>query len=446
MAERTRVRSTAETRTRHEGHFSTATGVFTAPPGYVRTYSLQHPDVMKDTVTTGFRRKSRRGDVINSPMTKTQSSCELRTSILDVWQPPGTTGWRDTAWGSGLCWDNTQVIIDEGMLQVPQLITEAITEAYARVNPPDVDALVTLAEMRETLSFLSQPFQKAVLLTGRYKSFLLRYRQARSDYERRLALFNQRMASRRPPRYPRPVWRPPQFKVGRIVASDISSAWLAFRYGLMPLVYDIQGYLEAFNKPPVQPIRMTARGFAKKTWRGGVGEATWNANYGCVTKGSWFTDYEVTVRGGVLYVPKIALDENARLREKYGIVFHRVPIAAWEGITLSFVADWFFNVGEYLEAITAHARAEVLSAWTTVTMKAYAYSTTWVHFAHAYTQTPPVPPRFTRDVKHIVRAPASLKDVGLVRRVNMNAKRYADAAALIHTMLLSTTRPSRGTR
>lgn len=438
MVNRTRVRTTTDVVQRQEGPYRIKPTMGWVPTPTTLSSSIVLPDVMTDVVTPGFKAKSRRGEVINSPMTKTVSRATLVDAQLTLWTPSpdaSLTGYRNTGWGSGLIIGH-ETLISQGMARSAELITQAVTEAYGKVNLPDVDALVTLAEMRETLSFLASPFQKATQLTERYKSYLAAHRRAKEGFLRRLALYEKRLASRKGVDYPKPVFNPPKFRVGRFEASDVSSAWLAYRYGIMPLIYEIQDYLEAYNNVAEKPQRSTARGKAVSSWSTHT-EKAYKWLYGLREDVTTDTDFKVTVRAGVLFTPKVTTGTVGGLTDKYGLALHRVPNAAWEAVTLSFVADWFLNVGDYLNAMTATCRADILTAWYTLRLDVGYRASVRVGAADAHEQVGS-DPLFARQVTHTVRNPASMADVGLVRRVKMNAKRYADAAALIHQMLIST--------
>lgn len=438
MVNRTRVRTTTDVVQRQEGPYRVKpTKGWVSTPTALSS-SIVLPDVMTDVVTPGFKAKSRRGEVINSPMTKTVSQATLIDAQLTLWTPStdtSITGYRNTGWGSGLITGH-ETLISQGMAQSARLITQAVTEAYSKVNLPDVDALVTLAEMRETLSFLASPFKKATQLTERYRSYLAAYRRAEEGFLRRLALYEKRLASRKGVSYPKPVFNAPKFRVGRFEASDVSSAWLAYRYGIMPLIYEIQDYLEAYNNAAEKPQRSTARGKAVSSWSTHT-ENAYHWLYGLREDVTTNTDFKITVRAGVLFAPKVTTGTVGSQSDKYGLALHRVPIAVWEVVTLSMVADWFLNVGDYLNAMTATCRADILTAWYTLRLDVSHKASVKVGAADAYEQVGG-DPLFTRQVTHTVRNPASITDVGLVRRVEMNAKRYADAAALIHKMLIST--------
>ena len=54
-----------------------------------------------------------------------------------------------------------------------------------------------------------------------------------------------------------------------------------------------------------------------------------------------------TARAGVLY------EYTATLSNQLGLQLHQIPAALWEGIPLSFVADWFWTGSTAYQALTA---------------------------------------------------------------------------------------------
>lgn len=136
--------------------------------------------------------------------------------------------------------------------------------------------------------------------------------------------------------------------------SSASDLWLEFRYGLMPLFYDIQSVMEDFMRIHKKIARIQR----------------FSAGHGKL----------VTVTGKFFPDPHFALEVTAVLqrRHRWGVVYQDtgsfatfnngrlVPVrdwqtaalallnpaeTAWELTPYSFVADWFVNVGDMLEQI-----------------------------------------------------------------------------------------------
>lgn len=413
-----------------------ASGGFTEP--HVETASLLDLDTMTDEVIPGFRRKSKAGHVFINPMEK------IRTSHL--WQPVNKY-WSKKANGTGEHGGVGQVWnlplqpqdprLPSGLFNRPEFISAydacvstAVTEAYSNVGKSDAESLVSLGELRETLAFLASPIRAVKSLTERFNRYYDLLKRDREVYERRLKLFNQ-LPERLRKNRDKPELPKRQLKLGKLEASDISSLWLAYRYGLMPLVYDIQDHLKAFsNLGKKPPERQTARGKneRKVTYTAPPDlSSSEGSNYGV----NRTTDFIIRARAGVLYVPRIE-----GIPEKFGLGLDRLPSALWEWVPLSFVADWFLNMSEFIDAMSAHLRAkEVLGAWVTTTVE-YSHQSDFfftpkfggVSGSGSYTQFCTLKRR--RSV--------TLADISLNVRIELNSKRIADAFALVHTLLVST--------
>jgi len=392
--------------------------------------SVVSTDVMVDVVTKGFKRSSAKGGIINSPMTKHVENCIVH-SVQGTFQQ--TSGKRYTwtgQWRARGSFDPTQH--SKVLEKIEQLESLAITEAFANVGKPDVAVLTELAELRETLSFLASPVKQMVKLTKRFSQYL---DTVKSIYERdaiRRAKWEKLPVHIKAKRTPPPPPKLPTFNVGRWKGTDVSSAWLAFRYGLMPLIYTFQDVEKLLKKRlEGSPLRATARSKEEENVDLTSEEV---AQWGWGTLVYQHTDKvlgscKVTARAGVLY------EVDATLLTQIGVRWNRVPMALYEAIPLSFVSDWFHNGASVYDALTAEARSgKILAAW----------SVAKVEFDLAFVQQfgPAISGGSasgtvseTRSGKWQRRTPASAADVRFKLRIDLSSKRIADGLALIHTFL-----------
>jgi len=209
------------------------------PPTVV---SVVHPDVMTDVVTPGYRRCSARGEVINNPMTRWKGDRTIYPALNYVkwalW--PGHPEWDQ--WVSTVGEAPPPRTFDPHLDQrvtdrVDRLRSLAITSAFADVGQPDIAMLTELAELRETLGFLSSPVRKMVTLTKRFAAHQRKVDSIHARMQRQLDKW-EKLPPRIQAKRKQPVAIPlPKFRVGKFEATDMSSAWLAYRYGLMPLIY-----------------------------------------------------------------------------------------------------------------------------------------------------------------------------------------------------------------
>ena len=111
-------------------------------------------------------------------------------------------------------------------------------------------------------------------------------------------------------------------------------------------------------------------------------------------------------------------------------------MAMYEIIPLSFVTDWFHNGASVYDALTAELRAlKIYGAWVTTEIDFEFDGYLEARPADSQTTCSGGGKATTVSGKWKRRRLASLADVQLRLRVELNGKRIADALALIHTML-----------
>lgn len=394
--------------------------------------SIDQLDVMSDVVTPGFKKAQEQGNVFINPMERIRThgvapECpwwRQRSTNHGVYYNyearQGTNGASDRPWTESLV--GKEIDRNEAL---------AITAAYAAVGQADLDTLTELAELKETIGFLLSPAKKMVEVTRRARDYIARYDRWESAYLKRLQRWekaNPRYRGARPVRT-----RAPRARLGRFEMTDIPSAWLAYRYAIMPLIYSFQDIQEHLSRS-VYPERVTAR--AKESgdvnldtdppWRkaGGV-------EFGAIQfRHVRFGNAKVTSRAGVLYVADWSLSRQL------GLQLHRVPATLYEVIPLSFVADWFHNGMDVYNGLTAELRAQkILGSWVT----------TKVEYDYSYqVEASPLDSEstcatgltcFVGSGSWVRRRKTSLADVKFRFRVDLNAKRVVDALALASTFL-----------
>lgn len=426
VRDRSIIRSTSGTARQFTAGGSPISGY----PVTVPVSVVQH-DVMVDEITTKFKLRSAQGEVINKPMSKRVESCVFvpaDTVLLTSSIRAEYSGFFDIG---GLDWspESDPAVLDA----VNRVKALAITEAYAKVGEPDIATLTELIELKETLSFLWSPVRSMVKLTKRFKSHLNKVKTMETAYQRKLAKW-EKLPLRIQAKRERPIpKKPPVFSAGRFKGSDVASAWLAYRYGLMPLIYTFQDVEKLLKKQLEGPKkRATARSRREETininevrsdstfsWSGGT--------FRNVLKREGFI--KVAARGGVLYVPEFDLSSQL------GVQINRVPAALYEGIPLSFVTDWFHNGADVYDALTAEFRAQkILGAWVSVEVD---YGLIWSQETSAVANCTVAngETSFQRNGKWKKRQPASLSDVQFRLKNDLNSKRIADGLALIYTFL-----------
>lgn len=294
---------------------------------------------MRDVVTPGFKAKSSRGEVTNSPMWSqkiTRLSNLVGPQFKRVSVPPGTDSFDvHTAgpWVAGYM--VTANIPLAGQVDFENQKALARTRAWANIDQPDYQGLVFLGELRETLTMLRSPLKSILSLSN--------------AFDRRLAkmgVFDKKKV------------RGANFRKQLKIREELASVYLQFQYGVKPLLKDIANIVET-AKPRLLPIpvRKTARAMEKKVVAGSFTQ----------TEGLWAMSYTAsysyvcshTIRCGILY----QYDTAAMEQEKWGLRPQDVPLAVYQLMPLSFVADWIGNLGEFISAITPRVGVTVLCSW-----------------------------------------------------------------------------------
>lgn len=436
--ERTRDRSVSEVRVNSSRLLKDGvqTGITTS------NLTVVQPETMTDVITRRFYTRSRvNGDVINSPMSKViaknKSSNIVRwAEFYDPAAPVATRNRYRSELVNHYPTPDIMVQYPGLMAKVVNLEALAVTKAYSRVGEPDVATLTELAELRETLSFLASPVRGMVAASRRLSNYLKKFSRYEKGYLSRLSRWKTAKESKAGKREPKPSWSPPSFDWAGRRVDDVASAWLAFRYAIMPLVYtfqDIQKHLDRTE----YPTRGTGRAKESDTF-----DETQVLDFDTAVTGTtgpykgrreMHLNAKVVVRAGVLYIPDWSLSRQL------GFQINRVPMALYEVIPLSFVTDWFHNGQEFYDALTAEFRAmQILAAWVTtevtwdynVDVGGISTTDSRVTFSGMATAT-------LASGTWKRRRPASMSDVAFKFRLEINAKRVADGLALVKTILFN---------
>lgn len=137
----------------------------------------------------------------------------------------------------------------------------------------------------------------------------------------------------------------------RLASTALSAAnlWLAYRYGVRPLVKSVD---ETLKQLQVWAYRSTEK--SRVTTRASA-VTTRSLNSTFLTNSTNDGTYEYTVarrQTETLKVRAMSLDEiQMDLPYSLGLGSKDILTLPWELVPFSFVADWFFNVGDYLGAV-----------------------------------------------------------------------------------------------
>lgn len=208
-----------------------------------------------------------------------------------------------------------------------------IQMALSRVADEDFMSLVTVAEAAKTAKMIARPFGTARDLITRIA-------------DRKLRLIQK----------------------GLTASAAFSSAWLEYRLGWKPVLYDLQGIKEAYINNLVQhdkPVRIVARAGDRNIVWDSPGNISDTAHPG-VTSVKMVANYShrAKVSSGVLYELRDDSLESATAR-RMGLRLEDVPASLWELVPYSWVVDRFLDVGIWLKAIVPKPGVSILGSWTT---------------------------------------------------------------------------------
>lgn len=200
-------------------------------------------------------------------------------------------------------------------------------KVQAKVKEPDLGLGQMIAELHETISFLKNPLKKSLALWQKFAR--RRYNQAGD--------------------------------VAELYFKTASDAWLAYRYGLMPLILDCANFMEYVEKQNsmrssrMRRVNKSVKMETVNTSITNTGLAGFNYPVTCVTK----TQVKSTSH---IYF-KLRSDSVIGLK-MYALGLHpsQWPSLVWEKTMFSFIADWFVNFGTWIQAISPNVGKEILGA------------------------------------------------------------------------------------
>lgn len=196
-----------------------------------------------------------------------------------------------------------EVVRMVGLIRDLPMDTGLITSANAEFNSDIYDILTELAELPETVSFLYSGI----------KTILTSYMDVKKKIRR--------------------IHRDKNLSPTEVL-DRVSSLWLGYRYGVMPLVSSIQDALRLLSER--NNIFITHRSGERRDINDSNSSNYWRAQPFQVVDRVWI---------------KGAVDPTVIMRGLKTNVFS----TAWELVPLSFVVDWALNVGDLLSGLSTPA-------------------------------------------------------------------------------------------
>lgn len=367
-------------------------------------------ETMRDLITPGFRRRVAKGEVIFNnmfyekrtsiiqdggygpnytfltgtpcpaqPGLKTQGR-EIGPSAVNVFMNPSSS-----PGGVG----HTKPIPYLPLISakdIDSFTTEATTECLAKRGKADNNLFESVAEYKEAVKLLRHPTE------GLYRFIKLNGK--------------------------------------KIKTISPEKAWLTYRYGIRPLISDITSIISGLQKKI---------GSRRVTSRSNIQHGTSDVHNQTVISGAWTGNYNVQTVDNV-QLRAMSLDEFvATTGSNIGFTTKGLITVPWELVPFSFVADWFLNVGDYLNAIAPSPGYKQLGSCITI------HRTIATNFSSTSGQFNPITTYSTDDTIHgsfssiySTKTRLSLGAPGVVIKSDFrfdHFNRAADALALASVVL-----------
>jgi hypothetical protein len=273
---------------------------------------------MIDSIVPDFHKRRKAGEVFFNDMTKSKVTVASSGSAFNLISKANTCNspvlkgeqridgvltnlWVPHYAYRGLVYLPSELLaLSEG--DIRRLEVQCSTEVLSKRGRSDSDLWESMAEYKQTLDLLKNPLDKIRSLSSQ----LL---QSSSTV------------------------------AGRRLLKEVSGGYLLYRYGVIPLMKDIESIINSLKKVTGKQ-RKTSRSFGSLTARQTTsGTSSWNgASFSYTAK---VTD---TVNLRCMSLDEVDLSFIGNL----GFSFKGLVTLPWELTGYSFVADWFLNIGDFL--------------------------------------------------------------------------------------------------
>lgn len=400
---------------------------------------------MTDEVIADFKRRSRKGEIFNNPMSF-ESVLTVENEVSINFHSAYICGSYDQSDWSQHYTPWTETIIsgtstpdyvfagapaelltfsDVEDVDVQRLINLAVSEAWARINHSEILVLAALAESKKTVRDLFMLFRKV------YRIFRVLARKSDRNWYMRKMKKNKK----------KEIWE---------LERELEELYMTARYSLRPLYYDICGTLRLLEQK-AKKDRYTFRGFAEDSIEADVDEATYvntwikspgaDGNIDFVIKRT--ASMKASARAGVL----TQLDDLT-IWKRMGVDL--IPETIWELVPFSFITGWFCNLGNVILQWTPKFGSHALSSWVTVeTVKTQRLE---ARLNSCSSGSPPVPWRFINPYSEIYNCSVSdaVKEVITIQKyrqvepqrpflptwdVNLDALKLLDLGVILKNLI-----------
>jgi len=326
-------------------------------------------ELMSDQVTPGWRRRGNKRSMTVFPVdkvtTKGRFPCtsyvsRQTTTDIAAGSVLSDNRYRYTGSGRSMHYDMGDLRVGEDLTGPanigirtdliypfrPELTSAAILGVYSKIGQSDALVAVTVAESKKTLDLCET-------LVLRMRSFVRwMYRNDVYDLPSGPAVVRYIKHGKR--------MRRDVIRLTGVLASE----WLQYRYGIMPLIYDLQSYIALLQGAGTRVRYVSNVAGPGDPFSSDTGWVATNLHV--ETRMMCTRAYSHRASAGLFVSAKTEIDNTGILR---------IGSTAWELVPFSFVADWFVNVNDVIAATEGRFTRNIVSGWYTDVVNGYAVYT-----------------------------------------------------------------------
>mgnify|MGYP001074381283 CR=1 FL=1 len=382
-----------------------------------------------DVVTPGFAAISKAGGLVNNPFLKYREERRLLSTgyshILNDPQPPTPPVPISDSFDNFLTWKlgppssrinhvlNSTVLELISDREVADLVKLVSTQALSNYNRSYAQGLVTFGELRKTLQLIRNPLQALI----QYLKKPYRYTTNKTVHLKGGGVKVTRISKVVDP-----------VKTIIPLGNALSSQYLAWYYGMKPILRDIESAKKAFEKATVIRHRTGAEDVRSKTRT-----LTRDLHLGSALVSSKYTetlDESVKVTAGLVFQPS-----ELTYADSFGFSASAVPAALFELMPWSFLTSWVSNLSTWVNTLAKTFSRDIRCSWITVETNVRCERK-----SHSYVTAPTWHTLGSSDgdlylMKHKHRYPANLVDErGIVLSFDKEIPALAAASLLIQKL------------
>lgn len=219
----------------------------------------------------------------------------------------------------------------------------AVTSAYGKLYGSLYDTMTELGELKETLEMLRSPFKGL-------RDFSREFFDDLRNWGPSWIVPTLRDIFRNP--HKRRAW-------DRNTMSLLSDTWLEWRYGARPFIGSIESVAKILKGELYNKLQAASEDITSKRSRYTVTKGTSTKTLAKTGIDFQITTTENTFAHGKVFYRRYK-DES--LLEALSLSPEGIPATAWELTRMSFVVDWLYGIGPWLQAISPKPGVVILGA------------------------------------------------------------------------------------